>query len=344
MKRILVFLAVAATFAGFAQQNDLNLPEESPRALVSQRIGVTDITVSYHSPQVKGRKIWGAQVPFGEVWRAGANENTAITFSSAVTIDGKKLPAGTYGLHMIPTEKEWTIILSRNYYSWGSYFYKQEEDALRFTVTAQNVDMQDWLDYSFEEIRNNSVFLAMRWEKVKVSFKISIDLAETVVEDLRKQLNGLPGFFPDAYYQAAAFCIRNNFNQKESLTWLDHSIELQPGFENLSLKASLLKKEGKTAESDAMMKKALGMANETGLNSYGYQLLSQGKSAEAITIFKENVKKHPDSWNAYDSLAEALEMAGDKKGAIANYKSAKSLAPADQQKRIENTLKRLETK
>src|SRR6201984_2355617 len=114
----------------FAQSTQLNLPRDSQRASVTQRIGITDVTVNYHRPLVKGRTIWGKVVPYGQVWRAGANENTIITFTDAVSIDGKPLDKGTYGLHMIPNENEWTVIFSKINTAWGSFSYKEGEDAL----------------------------------------------------------------------------------------------------------------------------------------------------------------------------------------------------------------------
>src|SRR5438309_7814971 len=141
----LVLLLVAST--AFAQSTQLNLPRDSQHASVAQRIGITDITVKYHRPLVKGRTIWGKVVPYGQVWRAGANENTTITFTDPVSIEGKPLPKGTYGLHMFPGEKEWTVVFSKNSTSWGSFTYDEKEDALRVTVKPQSADLHEALAY-----------------------------------------------------------------------------------------------------------------------------------------------------------------------------------------------------
>jgi hypothetical protein len=159
----------------------------SLKAGVMQRLGVdTDITIEYGRPGVKGRKIWGALVPHGMApgnqysknqpfpWRAGANENTTIEFKKDVLIEGKPLAAGKYGLHMIPSEKEWTIILSKNNSSWGSFAYKQEEDALRVTVTPVAAPFQEWLAYGFEDLAGKSATAFLHWEQLKVPFKISL--------------------------------------------------------------------------------------------------------------------------------------------------------------------------
>jgi len=135
MKQIIRNIPLFAAFLGLAtipmSRADLNLPETSQLAINKQRIGLTDITITYHRPLVNGRKIWGGLVPFGEVWRAGANENTTIEFSDPVSVEGKPLAKGIYGLHMIPTADSWTVIFSKMATAWGSYTYKQEEDALR---------------------------------------------------------------------------------------------------------------------------------------------------------------------------------------------------------------------
>ena len=159
----------------------------SLKAGVMQRLGAdTDITIAYSRPGVKGRTIWGALVPYGMApgnqysknqpfpWRAGANENTTIEFSKDVLIEGKPLVAGKYGLHMIPSEKEWTIIFSKNNSAWVSFSYKQEEDALRVTVTPIAAPFQEWLTYGFEDLAGKSATAFLYWEKLKVPFKISL--------------------------------------------------------------------------------------------------------------------------------------------------------------------------
>src|SRR5580692_8449193 len=125
-KSIFVFGTALLGLAAIATARaDLNLPDVSQLAVNKQRVGLTDITITYHRPLVNGRKIWGGLVPLGEVWRAGANENTTITFPNDVSIEGKSLPAGTYGLHMIPGENEWTVIFSKMHTAWGSFSYKE---------------------------------------------------------------------------------------------------------------------------------------------------------------------------------------------------------------------------
>src|SRR5216110_1459909 len=163
------------TGAAFAQ-NDLNLPDVSQAAEVKQRIALTDIKVTYHRPLVKGRKIWGALVPYGKVWRAGANENTTIEFSDPVSVEGKPLDKGTYGLHMIPNSDSCTVIFSKTNTGWGSYSYDQKEDALRVDVKPRSLsENKEALEFDFEDLKPTSAAVTMKWEKLGVPFTISIN-------------------------------------------------------------------------------------------------------------------------------------------------------------------------
>ena len=159
----------------------------SLKASVMQTLGVdTEITIVYSRPGVKGRKIWGALVPYGMApgnkaskgkpfpWRAGANENTTIEFSKDVLVDGHRLPAGKYGLFMIPSEKDWTVIFSRNNSAWGAYSYNQAEDALRITVTPVEAPHTEWLTYGFDDLAGTSATAYLQWANLKVPFKIAL--------------------------------------------------------------------------------------------------------------------------------------------------------------------------
>src|SRR2546428_3986924 len=174
-----------------AQSTILDLPRPSQHAVVTQRVGITDITLNYHRPLVNKRKVWGGLVPYGQVWRSGANENTTIEFTDPVTIEGKALPKGTYGLHMIPGENEWTVIFSKNFTSWGSFTYDQAEDALRVTVKPQTTDFNEALSYDFDEVGPDSSVVRLRWEKVAVPFKVGVNTHEIVAQNLHHQLRGL---------------------------------------------------------------------------------------------------------------------------------------------------------
>ena len=147
---------------------------ESPKASTSQKVGLTNITITYSSPGVKGRKIWGELVPYGKVWRTGANENTTIKFSTAVKIGGKELAAGTYGIHTIPTAGDWTVIFSKDADQWGSFSYKQEKDALRIQAKPAPADFRERMAFEIEDVTNTSAKIVIHWEKVKVPFTVEV--------------------------------------------------------------------------------------------------------------------------------------------------------------------------
>ena len=332
-----------AAGAALAQPAPLKLPNASPHANVAQTVGLTEIKIDYHRPAVNGRKIWGGLVPYNETWRAGANENTTVKFSTPVTVEGKKLAAGTYGLHMIPTEKEWTIAFSNVSTAWGSFSYDPKEDAARVTVSPRPAEMEERLSYRFDDPTDKSVVASMHWEKLAVPFHIEVDTPEVVVESLRSQLRGLPRFSWQGWNQAAAYCMQRGVNLPEALRWADESIGLNENFQNLRTKAGLLEKTGDTKTAETLRARAMKMATEADLNVYGYQLLGQKKFDEAIAIFQRNTREHPQSWNVWDSLGEGYALQGNKKAAIENYSKALAMAPESQKKRIQEALAKLKT-
>jgi hypothetical protein len=327
-------------------QPQLTLPDASPRALMTQTIGIADVQVSYHRPGVKGRPIWGALVPYGEVWRAGANENTTISFSLPLSIAGRPLGSGTYGLHMIPGKGDWSVIFSRNATSWGSFFYKESEDALRITVTPEAAPMVEWLQFEFSGLTDSSAVLALRWEKLLIPIPLSFDTRGLILASIRDSyLRGSAGFGWQGFNNAALFCVRNNVNLPEALTWADRSIGLNENFSNLRTKATILEKMGKQEDVKALRDRSLELASEADINQLGYTYLQGGKTKDAIEVFEKNVRAHPMSWNVYDSLAEGLEKSGDTKGAITNYGKALSLVKdAVNQKRITDTIAKLKAR
>ena len=351
LSRILRFTIAAVLLLSAAEiataQPALQVPQPSPRATISQTIGVAEIAIIYHRPAMRNRTVWGALVPYNEVWRAGANENTTISFSHSVKVEGKELPAGTYGLHMIPTEKAWTIIFNKNYTSWGSYFYNESEDALRITVQPRAAENQEQMSYEFNQITANDAEVVLRWEKLAVPFKVAFDTKANVIAEARNvYLRGLAGFSWQGFNQAAAYCLQANVNLDEALTWSDRSISINENATNLYVKSGLLTKLNRKQEADALAERMEKVAvSEADVNLLGYQYLGAGKTKEAIATFKRNVKAHPESWNCYDSLAEGYEKNGDTKMAIENYTKALGLVKdADNQKRIKHTLELLGAK
>ena len=166
---LILVLTLLFADGNYAQDRKIRV---SPKAGVSQTVGVTDISISYSRPGVKGRIIWGELVPYGKVWRAGADEATKITFSTDVLIEGKKLSAGSYGLFVIPNKNEWTIIFNKVADQWGAFEYNESQDALRLKVKTQSIDFQEWLTYSFYKTSDSTALISLVWEKMKVIFKV----------------------------------------------------------------------------------------------------------------------------------------------------------------------------
>jgi len=339
-------LTVAILFAAATTahaQVALKLPEASPAATIAQTIGLTEVTVVYHRPAVGGREVWGKLVPYGEPWRAGANENTTVMFSSDVKIGGKALKAGTYGLHMIPTAKDWTIAFSTMTAAWGSFTYDQKEDALRVTVTPRTTAAnEERLSYRFDDPSETKSTLVLSWEKLSVPIAIEVETPKVVMASIRQQLRSLPGFGWQGPSQAASYWLRNGGPLDEALKLVDRSIQMNETYQNLSVRAAIVEKQGNAKAAADLRAKAQTLATEADLNQAGYRLLADKKVDEAIKLFQTNVDHHPDSWNAQDSLGEALAGKGDKPGAIAAYTKAQALVKdATQKKRIEATLAKL---
>ncbi len=339
-----VFGLVLMLSVSYAQiPRSLEIPMVSQKAMVMQRVGFTDITITYHSPAVKGREIWGKLVPFGQVWRAGANDNTTIRFTHEVKIEGQPLAAGEYGLHMIPNPEEWTIIFSNNNYSWGSFFYKEAEDALRVNVKpTRTEELREWLSYDFIDRASNYATVELHWEKLKVQFKIEVDVHKIAVESFRRQLSSSPAFTSDGPLNAAKYCLDNGVYLDEAMAWIEKSISAKRSYSNLKIKAELLEKQGKTAESETIMREALelGSAGELFVHSNG--LLNEGKAEAALAVAKMNVKKYPKNWQSNYSLALVYEKNADKKQALKNLEIAKANASDDNaKKQIEGRMKRL---
>ena len=334
------FAAAAGTAA--AQGPALTLPQPSPAATVSQRVGITDITISYHRPAVNKREVWGKLVPWNEVWRAGANENTVITFTSRVSVGGHALAAGSYGLHMIPTAQSWTVIFNRESKAWGSFFYDAADDAARVTVTPSAGAFEERLSYTFDEPSDSSVVATLRWEKVAVPIRIDVDTPSIVAASLREELRGLAGFNWQRFAQAAQWCAANNVNLDEAAKWADTAVGIQENFTTLRAKSDVLEKQGNSPAAAELRTKSLRLATEGELNQFGYTQLQAGKLDDAIATFRENVKRHPDSWNTYDSLGEALAAKGSRQDAIESYRKALSMTEDSKQKdRINGILAKL---
>ena len=341
VQRQVLFVIVFFSFfiSIYAQQN-LTTPQVSQKASVSQQVGLTNIEVNYHRPGVNNREVWGALVPYDHVWRAGANENTTISISTNVSVENNKIAAGTYGLHMIPTKNSWTIIFSKDNAAWGSYFYNQANDAVRFTVNPVKSEFVEWLSYSFDQLSANSTTLLLKWEKLSIPIKIEVDVNATVIASMEKELTSLPGFFWQGWNQIAIYALRNNYNLDKALFWVDKSIGINKNLTNMMTKSLVLQSLGKSDEAVKMKSEAFALpgVDETQVNALGYQLMGIGKTDEALKVFEKNTVDHPDSWNVWDSFAEVLLAKGDKVKSKQYYEKALGMAPDNQKERIKGII------
>jgi tetratricopeptide (TPR) repeat protein len=323
----------------------LELPSASQAAEVRQQVGVTDITITYHRPLVKGRKIWGGLVPFGQVWRAGANENTTIEVSTPVSVEGKALPAGKYGLHMMPNADTWTIIFSKFSQAWGSFTYSQAEDALRVDVKSQPTEMEEALEFSFEDVKPDSAVATLKWEKLAVPFRISVDEPATVVASIKNQLRGVLQYSWEPLNAAAQYCAAKNTDVEDGLKWADRSIQTEERFENLNTKAELLQAMNRTDEAQKIHAHAMEIAKPIQIYSAARGMQAQGKGDDAMKLFQELVKRSPEGVYGHLAQARLKSAAGKYDAALADAKAAQAAAPSDPQKKaIQGLIDRLQAK
>jgi tetratricopeptide (TPR) repeat protein len=322
----------------------LDLPRQSQHAVVTQRIGITDIVVNYHRPLANGRQIWGKLAPYGEVWRAGANENTTITFSDPVTIEGQALDKGTYGLHMIPGESQWTVIFSKNSKDWGSFSYKQEDDALRVNVKALAAEAYDALAYDFDDLKADSAVVTMRWDKVAVPFKVQVNVNDLVTASIHRQLHGLNQYYWEGWDDAAGYFLANKINLDEALKDEELSIQAEERYDNVLNKSHILEAMGRKQEAEVARNKALGIANALQLYVYARGLQGEKKQDEAIVVFRSNAKKFPDFWTSHLGMARVYSAQGDFDNAVKELKLSMVGAPDANKTALEGYVKRLQAK
>ena len=244
---ILTLTTLLAATSAFAQQQ-IRSPRPSPKASIMQSVGITDITINYNRPGVKGRQIWGALVPFDKVWRTGANEATTIQFSDDVWINGNKLAKGLYSLHTIPNATEWTVIFNSVAEQWGSYSYDAAKDALRIKVAPQAADHREWLTFEIPEMTTDTAKVVIRWEKIAVPFTVDTKSTEKTMAQFRSAMNPQPDWRTP--YMAADFAFNNKgaATDAEMAAWIDQSLKANQNIANLYLKARMAERAGNKAE------------------------------------------------------------------------------------------------
>jgi tetratricopeptide (TPR) repeat protein len=349
MKKIIFLLLVTFSVDSFAQ-GALTVGNEggNKRASVSEYIGLAKVTIEYHRPGVKGRegKIWNTPVAhygltdlgFGtstaSPWRGGANENTTISFSEDVKIEGRDLAAGIYGFHIILGETDDTLIFSKRSNSWGSFYYDPAEDALRVTVKHQALDKsEEWLKYEFTNQTENSTIVALMWEKKMIPFKIEADIHKIQMAHFRSELKTKPGFTWQAFVQAVNYCLQNNIELEQALAWADEAITAryvgQKNFQTLSAKANVLMALNRNVEAEKLMDEALPLGSMIDLHQYGRLLITLKKPDRALSVFQTNYKNNPNVFTTNVGLGRAFSAAGNYKKAITYFEAALKQAPDD---------------
>jgi len=251
MRKYFFFIIAAFTLLLTVEAQDFRTPRPSPDATVSQYVGITKITVDYSSPRVNARKIWGELVPFGEIWRTGANEATTITFSDPVKVNGNELPAGTYGFHTIPGMSEWEIIFSKDTEVDGSSAFDEKKEALRIKVKPEDAAFTERMMFTITDITENSANVNLIWEKLKVTFNVDVNTQELVLQSART------GFNWGQLNNAASYCLQNNVNMEEGYKWVQASLLINENYWNTRIKAQYLAKMDKKDEAIATMEKAI---------------------------------------------------------------------------------------
>jgi tetratricopeptide (TPR) repeat protein len=317
-----------------AAAGQVKTPRASKMAAVSEQIGITDVTIHYSRPAVNGRegKIWGDLVPYGffdyhygtskaAPWRAGANENTTIEFSTDVNIEGKPLAAGKYGFFIAMGPEKATLIFSKDNNAWGSFYYNPGSDVLRVDVPVIKTSEQvEWLKYDFGAETDSSAVGSLLWEKIKIPFTIGVDLKKTQVDAYRYAFNS--GSFYEYWQnmqQAAEFCLVNNVNIEEGLSWADRSINTYFGeanFQTLSTYAGLLRKVGQVRHADSVMKIALPKGSVDDIYTYGSNLEKMNEHQAAWDAYKFNYDKAPGNWLTNFGLSKGYAGLGDKAAAL----------------------------
>ena len=272
--RIVLVLLLFNILNLYAQ--NFETPRPSPNATVTQTVGVTHISIDYSSPGVKGRKIWGGLVPYGDIWRTGANEVTSITFSDPVKLNGNDLPAGTYGIHTIPGENEWQIIFSYDTEVNGSSVYDGLKDVLRIKVKPVEAPFTERMIFTITDMTDNSAIVNLTWEKLEVSFLVEVDTQNLTLKKARNSADW------GMLLSAATYCLQQNIKLEEGFNWIQASVLINETYWNLRIKAQYLEKMNKKEDAIVTMEKAIEHGSKMDNAPFDYErmkeLLAEWKS------------------------------------------------------------------
>ena len=369
--RLTLLAASLALALPVSAQNISGPPSgDNQKAAVSQWIGPVEVRVEYSSPDVHGPNgedrtghIWGELVPYGMhdlgfndckscPWRAGANENTVFSVSHDVTIEGKPLAAGRYGLHMVAGKDEWTVIFSKRSNAWGSYFYDPSEDALRVQVKPSACEYHEWLTYEFTDRQPAQATLALRWEKLQVPLTIAISDPKAIyAQIIREEMRGEKAFQWANLDAAAQYWLQNKLDPKEAAVWAAKAVS-QPGvgnenFQTLTTLAQVQLASGQEAEASRTIERAMSAGGVTvfAMHTFGRQLQGLGRPKEALRVFEGNAKRFPGQWPTLLGLARGYDGVGETAKAIAAARKSLAQAPDEpNRKNIESFIAQLEKK
>lgn len=362
MKKLnLLLVSVIITSLSFAQM-DLPPSGGNPRAMVSEEVGITSITIKYSRPDVNKRegKIFGDgnRVPYGfkeqnfltgktdAPWRAGANEATMISFEHDVKVEGKDIKAGTYALFMAMGADNVTLIFSNQVDAWGSFSYKPEDDVLRVDVKPVALEKNvEWLKYEFIEHGEKHCVVALQWEKLAIPFKITVDVDNIVIASLRREMTGRKSFTPALELQAAQYCLNKNINLEEALRWSRNAVDGPGGqktYITLRNLAVAYEKLNRIPEADSVMTEGLTIATANQYTAYGRQLITLKRPEKAMEVFKASEKRYGDMYGVNNGLMSGYAAKGDFKNAIRHAEKAMAQAPSDAAKKtIEGQIAKL---
>ena len=318
------------------------------KATVSEQIGLTEVTITYHRPAVKGRegKIWGGVIHKGFTdqgfgnrkpapWRAGANENTIIEFDNDVKVEGQLLPKGKYGLFIAYDSVESTIIFSKRTDAWGSFFYNEKEDALRVKVKPQPLEKStEFLKYEFTNQQTNASTILLAWERLSIPFKVEVDHLKQQYDALVQESQNPRGFTSQGLTIAASWILQNNYQLDKGLEWATlASGPAFPGdptsFSALTTKAAIMEKLGKSEEAAAVIKTALPFGSAVQLQQLGRQMITAKDPKKALEVFQYNYNKHPDQFITLTGMVRGLSANGEYVKALEFANKALPLAPSD---------------
>ena len=327
----------------FTLQAQLTIPQASPRVLTENDLAFTTIKIQYHSPSTMGREVWGRLVPYGtpegRPWRAGANQTTVISFSEDVAVNGRPLPAGKYGLHMIPSKGEWTVIFNKKWEGWGSYDYDPAQDALRVQVQPDSIPFRENLAYTFTDRTADAITIALEWERLRVPFRVEIDLEQQVFQRMEAQLDKLPGDkLPDALATAAYYCLANNVELERGLQYANRGIRYGKTYLLYAYQSDILLKLNRPEE-----------ARQARINGYKTILpeqLHQRALNNLAGLDYEGAREKlqylvdtlPHAWYGYESKAHLFYLDGNAKDGRLWLMKAREAAPKEELERLNGLL------